>query len=77
MFANSCLPSLGHTNAPASATPAEAHILSKLAKGEKVSVDELVPGLAWSLDFSENMGEIIKVNGKLSLFLSALLNPLI
>ncbi|ORY76012.1 FAD-linked oxidase-like protein [Leucosporidium creatinivorum] len=34
----------------------------KRAAGESVTMDDLKPGLAWVLDFAENMNEIIKIN---------------
>jgi D-lactate dehydrogenase (cytochrome) len=37
----------------------------KRSEGIAVLVEDLKPGLAWTLDFSENMGEIIKINGEL------------
>lgn len=38
-------------------------VTAKRAKGEKVVVEDTVPGLSWVLDFAENMNQIIKVNG--------------
>ncbi|ORY89746.1 FAD-linked oxidase-like protein [Leucosporidium creatinivorum] len=34
----------------------------KRSEGIAVLVEDLKPGLAWTIDFSENMGEIVKIN---------------
>ncbi|KAM0751434.1 hypothetical protein T439DRAFT_325571 [Meredithblackwellia eburnea MCA 4105] len=53
----------GHTLPPVwDSNEEEKETRAKLAKGEKLGKDDLVPGLAFVLSFSENMGEIIKIN---------------
>ncbi|GAA5851456.1 hypothetical protein JCM8547_001100 [Rhodosporidiobolus lusitaniae] len=53
----------GHTTALGYPNnPSEKNAQEKLAKGEHVGVDDLVPGLAFVLDFAENMNNIIKIN---------------
>ncbi|KAI5476593.1 hypothetical protein MNV49_007480 [Pseudohyphozyma bogoriensis] len=53
----------GHTQPLACmSNPAEAPVVAKLARGEPADIEEIVPGLAWTLDFSENMNNIIKIN---------------
>ena len=46
--------------------PSDKVANDKRAKGETVTLDDLNPGLAWSLDFSENMGQILAVHGELA-----------
>lgn len=56
----------GHTAAQTYlSNPSDKVVNDKQAKGETVTLEDLNPGLAWSLDFSENMGEIIAVHGEL------------
>lgn len=68
IYANS-IPT-GHTGALGYlGNPNDEVANKKRSEGIAVLVEDLKPGLAWTLDFSENMGEIIKINGELSLVL--------
>lgn len=55
----------GHFSPVAFASnPADKDVVEKQRKGEKVTFDDVNPGLAWTLDFAENMNQIIKINGQ-------------
>ena len=55
----------GHFAAPAfSSNPNESVANEKKQRGERVEPDDLVPGLALSLDFSENMNNIVAIDEK-------------
>lgn len=56
-------PLAGHTTALGYANnPSEKSAREKLARDGHVSVDDLVPGLALVLDFSENMNNILAIH---------------
>jgi D-lactate dehydrogenase (cytochrome) len=55
----------GHTFAPpfTTADSKRKATVEKIATGGRLDVDKLQPGLAWTLDFSENMAEIVAIHG--------------
>ncbi|SCV73828.1 BQ2448_6258 [Microbotryum intermedium] len=61
MAANTSLE--GHTGALTyKSNPSDAASIAKRGRGECITLDDLEPGLAWVVDVSENMNEIIKIH---------------
>lgn len=55
----------GHTTAIGYPNnPSEKQVHEKIAKGEHVVLEDLVPGLALVVDFAENMNQIISLNAQ-------------
>ncbi|SCZ88131.1 BZ3500_MvSof-1268-A1-R1_Chr10-2g02852 [Microbotryum saponariae] len=61
MAANTSLE--GHTGALTyKSNPSDAASIAKRRRGERITLQDLEPGLAWVVDVSENMNEIIKIH---------------